>query len=257
MVRWKRWAEVGQGPEVGRPTPEGGRLRQCEDTESPRVCSLCFLAATVHTVSQGPLMKWTTTMAPSLTPVMKVSEGKSGQGMHLGASHDDSCLPTHGLPPPALQVSFSSSRADKGPERHPVHSIPARPASSPPVSCLACVQILSDQSLLGRKQAWSSIPPALGSVLCLACARMWGTSMNQAWVLKLPQSCHLTDWEQLPTKQSVTAGLQVCPLCSGSPKARPNSGDPGKCVQVKRERPAWALRASPDLPPLLDKEKRI
>lgn len=40
----------------------------------------------------------------------------------------------------------------------------------------------------------------------------------------------------------------------GSPKTRPDSGDPEECVQVEGERPTWALSDSSDLPPPLDKE---
>lgn len=40
----------------------------------------------------------------------------------------------------------------------------------------------------------------------------------------------------------------------GSPKARPDSGDPGEGVQVEGKRPIRALSDTSDLPPLLDKE---
>lgn len=40
----------------------------------------------------------------------------------------------------------------------------------------------------------------------------------------------------------------------GSPKARPDSGDPEGCVQVEGERPTWALSDSLRPSTLLDKE---
>lgn len=97
-----------------------GSLREYSRKPPPQqVLFLCLLTVTAHTVSRGPLMKLTMTMARSLTPVMKVSSTEGlGQKPHRALSQPQG--QPHSLS--ALQAARHALQRGGGPRKAFIHA---------------------------------------------------------------------------------------------------------------------------------------